>query len=456
MPRDLTPFYVTEQPNQAITISESEDVELVHENSAHRGLAEVSLQFLPSPSLVIKARFDADSVVPIHSLGFGPHLLRFVSRNTETEVIVTELSTEYVGTMSVQATLVPNGEMVSFGLTDRPTIREVRFHVVNFLNFYSHDDQFSNNRSFGDETTGRWQLLGATNLAVDGWRITLSALPTTSDLEKALRAQGGYAITHVGTVKREDDDLFSVDQAKDLLDCLHYFLSFARGFWVSLVLPVGLSQEGERVWQEWGITLIDRWRFVLSWFDGASGQLLKEVFPGFWRRWTDSIWNEAMRMAIYWYVESNTKPADTGVALSQFALELLDKLLRPGSGEQECRRSSNRPPAGKRFKGLLDSLAIPTQIPASLSPLAFLAREKGWSDGPEAFAGIRNKIVHADTMNQTPLSIRGQAWKLGQWYLEMVLLRLFGHVGRYANRLSYRHRGQTDLVPWAAESDREP
>ena len=50
---------------------------------------------------------------------------------------------------------------------------------------------------------------------------------------------------------------------------------------------------------------------------------------------------------------------------------------------------------------------------------------------------------------------RYDAWILGQWYIELTLLRLFGYTGSYSDRL---RRGvwkseAVERVPWMAQSE---
>ena len=54
-----------------------------------------------------------------------------------------------------------------------------------------------------------------------------------------------------------------------------------------------------------------------------------------------------------------------------------------------------------------------------------------------------------------------EARDLGQWYVELLLLTLFGYEGQYANRLAYKYEGrwEPEIVPWAQsveEADSNP
>ena len=50
---------------------------------------------------------------------------------------------------------------------------------------------------------------------------------------------------------------------------------------------------------------------------------------------------------------------------------------------------------------------------------------------------------------------RHEAWNLGQWYVELLLLRKLGYRGKYISRLATWHNGveTIQLVPWAHSQD---
>jgi hypothetical protein len=121
-------------------------------------------------------------------------------------------------------------------------------------------------------------------LKADGWAVTIAATAQTDSSIKALRKTGGFIITHVGHIAREDGACFSSDQLNDILICLHYFLSFALGRWAGVALPVGFDSSGARVFEEWGFRMESDgyWNGSNSWFDEHHSELLSEVFPAFW------------------------------------------------------------------------------------------------------------------------------------------------------------------------------
>lgn len=230
-----------------------------------------------------------------------------------------------------------------------------------------------------------------------------------------------------------------------LLEALRLFLSFARGAFCSLTFQAGVDRDGNHVWEQWGAHTTAPWSYTPSWFDTMNGQILAEVFPGFWRCTNDPKWNETVRTALYWYLRSNPHGrgagVDGGLILTQAALERLSYVElghHPGRPSDLIRRA-------------LSTMRIPTNIPRSCRELRAVARSTGWQDGPRALTETRNDLIHPKQKHGTALSASYyEAWNLGQRYVELMLLRLFRHKGVHANRLTAtRWRGQVVRVPWA-------
>ena len=64
--------------------------------------------------------------------------------------------------------------------------------------------------------------------------------------------------------------------------------------------------------------------------------------------------------------------------------------------------------------------------------------------------GIRSNLVHIENRLSPSTEAYLQAWDLGQWYVELLLLNLFGYEGRYANRITYNYGDMVnpEATPW--------
>ena len=74
--------------------------------------------------------------------------------------------------------------------------------------------------------------------------------PETKEL---LEEQGGYAFTHVCKWERTNESLYSLDEARSLLEAFSEYLSFARGIRVAPIFLTGYDEAGKQVWEEWPI-----------------------------------------------------------------------------------------------------------------------------------------------------------------------------------------------------------
>lgn len=437
------PIYSTPGPNEEIVLASGEDVEILSDGTTNKSEADASLSFLPTPRLAFKLTIPADRGDLVARISGSNNTIHFPSRALKTKVLVSKLHTAEL----FHITLLPTSEPVAFGDTNAQNIQKVIFHLPNFHNFLS-----TTKCIVEEEAKNSSRRLGAVAMEGEDWLITLTAMPCTNDNEEKLKKIGGYVITHVGKIERKNKEVFSVNQVEDMLLALNCFLSFARGFKTFPLLPVGFDAQGKQVWGQWGAGSIHQWQSVPSWFDLLHGELIAELFPGFLRRWHDRVWKEPLGDAIYWYLMGNTRAGgiDGATILIQAALELLawvytveDRVLISKGGFKKLWASD-------KLRLLLRSLDIPCEIPDHLTELNAAAKSHNWKDGPHALTELRNVIIHPDRKNKKQSFMVGyEGWNLGLWYVELTLLKLFGHKGTYRNRLTQKWVGEVSNVPWA-------
>lgn len=413
-------------PNSAISLGEGA-MELVVGGKRVEVSATPMLRLLPYPRLVIEFEGHYSALASIQQIGPSAKL---ILGGIRLDVIPTSL---FCGDGKIRGSLLPRREPC-IALSTRKRLQSVQFSILNFQSFYGYQDEFLRGKRLG-----RLQLVGGP------WQIDITAVPNLNETTTELERDGGYAITHTGIVARSDRKTFTVAEVEPLLEALRLFLSFARGAFCSLALQSGLDQQGKTTWEQWGAHAVVPWSYTPSWFDTMHGQILSEIFPGFWHRFNDPSWHETIVTALYWYLRSNTHGhgagVDGGLILTQAALERLSYLHL---GHRAGRASD-------LIRQALSTMRIPTNIPRSCRELRALARTTGWQDGPHALTEVRNELVHPKQKHGTALSGSFyEAWNLGQRYVELMLLRLFGHKGLHANRLrTQRWSGQVVRVPWA-------
>jgi hypothetical protein len=328
----------------------------------------------------------------------------------------------------------PEREPISVGRSE--DLREVQFDLMNFPSFWASD---SPSTRLPDDHL---------DIAVDGWHIEIRPPRKSPDFD-AFRSTL-YSVTHSCLTRRPDNAAFGFGDAQNVLNVLHDAMSFAAGRWIAPVFVRGFGNDRQIAWREWGTRpLRPNFDSVETWFDAHHANALAEILPGLFELRKDDGQAATFHSALYWYLRSSGGAAgvDGGIILLQAALELLSwQVLVHDHGALSCNRFDSLP-AVEQLRLLIKSCGVPVDIPLGLSDLQSKAMELNWSDGPQALTAVRNQLVHPNRHQQYPYY---DAWRLAEWYLELVLLRILGFSGEYSDRTkAQRWVGAVDPVPWA-------
>lgn len=420
------PLFDFDTSESSILLKEG-TVEISVNESTYIGNGEARLNLSPRPCIHIDVCFSSSSShyseLAIDSFieGKTPHKITFNNR----EIDVSIVNINFNGKQAIVKFRF-NVEPVNMFGDESTRITRVVFHLYNFI-------------SYGMKTI--W-------LTNDEWKVGLQPLHSTYDKIKALKAEGGYRLTHVVQIERTNSSSFSGKEAKEILDALRYLLSFARGCWCIPVCPVGFDTSKERVWELWS-TPSAPWRVTKSWCDPYHIDQLDKLFPGFMERWLNKNWRQALSEAIYWYLIANSLRAiDAGIILTQSALERLAYEFFINEREPLREKEFRKHRASYKLHKLFSSLGIPLEVPTELQELHKLSIQKKW-DVPRIITEIRNNIVHPERKFHAQFSsVIKETWDLGLWFLEMTILALCGYSGKYFNRFKHQWLGEVENVPW--------
>ena len=434
----LQPCYTFQKPNESISLSHTK-ASVTYQGKIYEGDAEVRLELVPNAGIHIRTSLPS---LPLSPSDFG---VLTVGSNDVPGFVVWE-TVPING--KVDFVWCPREEPIT-GRGDRSTrITSVVFHLFNY------EGLFGTRRSV-EHVGNASHAIHHVDLKATGWNIELKSMPTTLDTIKTLRETGGYGLTHIGCLKKEDSSSFDGKTAEEMLTALRSFLSFSKGMWCNPCLAVGFDDKENKVWEAWSSPQ-GHWASPISWFDPHHCDELANLFPGFMAKWKDENWRKALHEVIYWYLSSNCSTLglgigiDAGIILTQAAIERLSfeyvvrhKRLIEEGGFKDLRASD-------KFRMLFSSLDIPIDIPSSLPELQKLAKQFNWIDAPHAITEIRNSLVHPQHKRRGQIGVAFfSAWNLGQWYLELALLRICEYSGTYGNRLILqRWVGNVEPVPW--------
>lgn len=340
--------------------------------------------------------------------------------------------------------------------TSPDRLNEVRFHIVNFRKWVSKWKYGgTEGRDIIEEHTKIDWIDTGWNIRVKDWDLDLRPAQNCDELVDNMGETGGFAITHIGLLKRQDGKEFSSEQAGKVLDALYYLFSFIRGRWCGIVIPRGFSQ-GMLVWERWDVTKpISIWGYVNNWAASLSAVIDDEFIQRFINKWITPEWQRDLKPILNYYIEACLYAGgiDGSIAMTQFGLERLTwlELREMGFSDLVTRDRYDGIPASNKLRWLLTSEKIPEDL-GDLTNLSEYAKERKLNplDGPQAITYIRNNIVHPEKEETIipPPEVMHETFLLSLWYLEMSILHHLGYSGECFDRRS----GRTCKVPWFTDS----
>ena len=318
-------------------------------------------------------------------------------------------------------------------------LRLVKFSILNYPKFYSNQMKW-----YSDE---QCQIaVPHTELEAADWRVEFTGLINRPEVDETIRREKRYGVTYNGVITRSDGADFTVKEVETLLEALRTFLSFARGASCSLASVEGTDRFGKRAWVRWGAHYVasgNKRQLLIRQVDGED-DFHSELIPRFWFLFErGDEWKTTILRSINWYLQSNESPPYIGLILTLAGLERL--------AYQLLGRAKEKDRTGEFIEKALRKLNIESELPDSCKHL----RKVGvWEIGPHALTAVRNDLIHPEErLGNLSHDVYREAWNLGQWYVEMILLKKLRFEGEYVNRLQgWRDRGQAiQCVPWAQE-----
>lgn len=400
--------------------------------------ARAILRLSPKPKLAIEYELPSDAYEASNEINSKPDVTIVLSQGQKVTALVGD--ERHFGGGKVSGVLIPTDQPLTV-LNEPETISRCKFAVINFPSLWgSSDIQFSKD--------GRNFITQHFKIETPPWLIEITGVDSVMGLHHKMRLEGGSAITHLGSIRRTDGQVFDSTQLAPLLEALHLFLSFARGSYCGLSLVSGRETAGKRIWQQWGTYKVEPWKRPLpSWAPLSQSESLSPAFQGFWDRFNDAQWGETVTKVMNWYLRSNeSDEAEVGIILTQSALESLTF--------KTVGNKPNGTPEGAWIASALQNMGIDENLPSECCELLILQNQFNWEHGPHALVELRNNLIHADNrLGNITSDAHWEAWNFGQWCIEMMLLKLLSYTGDYTNRLK-RGREHSPLlevipVPWA-------
>ena len=429
---------IPDRIDRSVTL-QKEPITLLLDNRSIRVPSRAILELSPKPRVIIDLEFASDDYSASNDVRSRNAIDIRIASGSRITASVSDYWRLGGGTFS--GTLIPVTQPVT-ALAKRSVMTRCRFTLLNFPSLWGKQDIHRPKDPNGKSRV--FYVVQRIHLDVDAWSITISGVDKMMSLDHRMRRDGGSAISHAGYIVRSDGSDFHLHELEEVLRALHLFLSFVRGSYCGVSFLLGQDSSGKRVWQQWGTYEVQPWsRDISSWLCVSQSEVLSVIFRDFWNRFTDRKWHVAVSRAIHWYLRSNeSDDPRIGIILSQAALECLAYAV---VGAKARRKE------GEWIADTLIAQGIQVQVPSDCQELARFANQFKWAHGPHALVTMRNELVHAIPRHggQTH-DARLEAWELGQYYIELILLRLFGYNGHFVNRLKQRQQyaSRIEQVPW--------
>jgi hypothetical protein len=456
LPQPIEPVYSTDYPSKKIHLYEGE-IKCSYEVNGNlynfQGTGTIEYTWFPNPQPIFKISHS----LPIpHDLDNSNIMLPDSDRLIPIRIQNWDSRHE-----RGKSTYHISGSLTSKSVVGREDdLHSIIFHIVNFCKYIN------------EVTTAN---KGRITLFEKDWEIIIDEASSkekkSSELFNDLKESGGYAITHIGRIKKNDNSKFSAEQAVEIIEILSHFLSFARGLQVPIVLLVGYNIAGDKVYEQWNDAFGNPWKSRDSWLPKQDLRKVQTIFPKFVSWWKD--WGQAAQIVLNMYIEANHNNfGDITIILTQSVLELIARVVlvekKSVIAASEYDKRGVLSPAQK-ISHLLNELSIPGTLQPSHNAsvddlIQFVAdnipesdyKNKSASEASIVFTKIRNDITHAKKQYTPSSAVLFNTMSLGLWYIEMVILAILEYDGVYSNRLRRpKWAGEYDLVPWAEREESE-
>ena len=392
--------------------------------------AEVRLHLLPEARIYIHFENNDLETQDMNDLGNNRADYKFFMGGKEIETLQVQSNLSFRGQMSYTMKLCPKfTPCIGYG-NKKTKINKAVFHLFNFT------------------------ALDDISFLTSTWQIDIKKIDAAPRNLKKLKEEGGYRLTHIGSIERCDGQSFNGEELGKCLALLNFAISFAKGNWCNAVCTVGYDKNKFIVWREWSAPR-EPWKQTYSWFSPThrqSGDQFENFAPCFIKKCTSPEWQQSLQEIIYWYLAANTMSVDLGIILTQSGIEKLAYQHVVKDKKMITKEGFKKLWASDIFRLFFSSLNIPLDIPEKLSESIRQSpalKDFKPYDAPHLLTEVRNFLIHPEKEQDRDLGVLYyEIGTLGLWYLELGILAVCGYEGTYSNRVTSTRYGQVENVPW--------
>jgi len=236
----LQPCYDFPNPNESILLSRTK-ASITAKKKVHEIDAEVYLHLLPEARIQVQGNLPNSLWCP--SLSDLSKLV-IACKDTIGRDIPGSCVRINIRPDGAEFVWRPNSEPIIGIGTPSTKLAYIVFHLFNYK-------LIMGTRHSNEKEGNTTHMISHVDLKASGWNVELKSLKTSPSTSEALGETGGYGLTHVGCLKKEDSSSFDGETAGEMLTALRFFLSFSKGMWCNPCLAVGFDDKENRVWEAW-------------------------------------------------------------------------------------------------------------------------------------------------------------------------------------------------------------
>jgi len=437
-PPAIEPFYSTAKPNQPIVLFRGR-VDLVGTASTERHRGGIVLDWLPSPTLRTWVRGETSNL-SLHTI-MGPEEVD-ITPQTPRRTVQRQSKTTRGGPRNVGTSFETGSHLLDYQCGDSAVpLSHGLMHLANFPRLRGRRVGFPD----GSVDPGRLVFEGG------GWTIVVDPVRNSGDLEKLLKEDGGFALTHTAKVERTSGATFTSAELHELTEMFTFFCWLCTEARCGPILPIGFDDQGQARWARWRPTRTESFTDARTWLDHLHAGEAETLFPMFVARFADPYWRQVLTHAIAYLVEAGRpNTVERAIIMAQVLLEAMSYSWLVEERKLRTHDAFEAHNAAENIRAMLLDMKVPVAIPKNFPALATTRSKKGAPvDGPQALVLKRNEIIHRRLGPVSTYDPIIDAWQLGAWYSELAVLRLCGFNGHYRSRLNDNvWVGVVDPVPW--------
>lgn len=358
-----------------------------------------------------------------------------------------QITRQKIGKENFVRGLMRNPIIRYYNNIDDKNIDVVYFHVFNFRQI------------IGGHARNHEKHVGGSSIRLlfsgHGFDIELYNVLLSED-EWASVKENNYGLTYTGVVKRKDGFELSKPIVFKILNRFGQFSSFLNG---SHCFPRGWIARNikeENIWINYTNYITDQFPKCNSWLPQKFNDEIANLWTKFYELPQDEY--EIAERIIDWYVQANVRRIDLQSAFIsvQIAFEILFNYIVDIKKIIPAEKKDSKY-ASSKIRFLLKYIGLGKEIPQKHSELfeEYLRKYPDYNDFSYLFADVRNSFTHADPYRKDELKELKKCHlevllNTGLCYLELLILKILGYNGNYANRLSQKiwRPENENSVPW--------